>query len=183
MIFLISNGMDLKSKIREVPNWPKEGVNFKDITTILEDKDVFKYVIDSLTEFCKNVGAEKIVGIDSRGFLVAAPVAYNMNVGLSIVRKPGKLPFTTIEQEYTLEYASNVIQMHNDTIKPGEKVVLLDDLMATGGTAEAACDLIEKLGGKIMGVGVIIDLPFLGGSQKLKDRGCDVKSLVQYDEE
>lgn len=175
--------MELKSKIREVPNWPKKGVNFKDITTLLEDKAAFRALVDKMTEFFTDTKIDKIVGIDARGFLIAAPVAYNLRTGLSIVRKKGKLPHVTIEQEYTLEYASNVIEMHEDTIKQGEKVVLIDDLLATGGTALATCDLIEKLGGEIVGTGFVVDLPFLGGSQKLKGRGYLVKYLVSYDSE
>lgn len=175
--------MDLKSKIREVPDWPKKGVNFKDITTLLEDKEAFQSLVNEMTAFFKDVKIDKIVGIDARGFLIAAPVAYNLRVGLSIVRKKGKLPHNTIAQEYTLEYASNVIEMHEDTIKKGEKVVLLDDLLATGGTALATCDLIEKLGGEIVGTGFVVDLPFLGGSKKLEDRGYPVKYLVSYDSE
>ena len=126
---------------------------------------------------------DKIVGIDARGFLLAAPVAYKLNTGLSVVRKKGKLPSRCIEQEYTLEYASNTIAMHDDAIKPGENIILIDDLCATGGTALAACDLILKLGGKILGVSFLIDLPFLGGSKKLKDRGLEVRSLVEYEGE
>ena len=174
---------ELKLKIREVPDWPKKGVNFKDITTLLEDRDYFKKVIDALAEPLAGKGIDKVVGIDARGFLAAAPVAYKIGAGLSIVRKKGKLPFKTIGKEYTLEYASNAIEMHKDTILPGEKVVLIDDLLATGGTALAACDLIEELGGKIIETGFIVDLPFLGGCQKLKERGYQVRSLVTYDQE
>ena len=130
-----------------------------------------------------NQKIDKIVGIDARGFLVAAPAAYKLNIGLSIVRKKGKLPFDIIEQEYELEYASAIIQMHQDAVKKGEKVVLMDDLAATGGTALATCDLIEKLGGKIIEICFIVDLPFLGGSKKLKERGYKVRSLVSYDSE
>lgn len=175
--------MDLKSKIREVQGWPKEGVNFKDITVLLQDGETFQYIINSVADFFSGQQVDKIVGIDARGFLVAAPVAYKLGAGLAIVRKPGKLPYETIEQAYTLEYASNVIQMHKDAVAPGEQVILLDDLIATGGTAEATCDLVEKLGGKVIGAGFIIDLPFLGGSQKLKNRGYEVKSLISYDSE
>ena len=173
--------MDLKLKIREIPDWPKPGVNFKDITTLLEDKDAFKVAVDSLAELFSSQKIDKIVGIDARGFLLAAPVAYKLNVGLAIVRKKGKLPSRTIGQEYTLEYASNAIEMHDDAIKTGENIVLIDDLCATGGTALATCDLIEKLGGKIIGISFLIDLPFLDGSNKLKARGYEVCSLVKYD--
>jgi len=175
--------MDLKSKIREIPDWPKAGINFKDITTLLQDKSAFRQVIDLLSAPFLDKNIDKVVGIDARGFLVAAPVAYKIGAGLAIVRKPGKLPYTTIEQEYTLEYASNIIQMHTDAIAAGEKVVLIDDLIATGGTAIAACDLIEKLGGKILGISCIIDLPFLSGSKKLKESGYAVRSLVEYEGE
>jgi len=175
--------INLKEKIREVPNWPKKGVNFKDITTLLQDPEFFKEVIDRICEPFKNEKIDKIIGIDARGFLIAAPAAYKLDTGLSIVRKKGKLPFDTIEQEYELEYAKEIVQMHKDAVKKGEKVVLMDDLAATGGTALATCDLIEKLGGQIIEICFIVDLPFLGGSDKLKKRGYKVRSLVSYDNE
>ena len=173
--------MNLKLKIREIPDWPKPGVNFKDITTLLEDKVAFQQTIKLLSAPFIRQAIDKVVSIDARGFLLAAPVAYVLNVGLAIARKPGKLPSRLIYQDYTLEYASNTIEMHDDAIKPGEKVILIDDLCATGGTALAACDLIEKLGGKIVGVSFLIDLPFLGGSIKIEERGFEVRSLVEYD--
>jgi len=175
--------MDLKSKIREIPDWPKPGINFKDITTLLEDKLAFSEAVDLLAAPFADKKIDKIVGIDARGFLLAAPVAYKLKTGLAIVRKKGKLPSNCIQIEYTLEYASNTIEMHDDAIKPGEKVILIDDLCATGGTALAACDLIEKLGGKIIGLGFVIDMPFLGGSKKIIDRGYSMFSLVEYDSE
>ncbi|MDO8668082.1 MAG: adenine phosphoribosyltransferase [bacterium] len=175
--------MNLKSKIREIPNWPKPGINFKDITTLLEDKAAFKEAVDKLAAPFLGQKIDKVVGIDARGFLLAAPVAYKLNTGLAVVRKKGKLPFRSIKQDYTLEYASNTVEMHEDAIKPGENVVLIDDLCATGGTALAACDLIKRLGGKIIGVSFLIDLPFLGGSKKIKERGIEVRSLVEYDKE
>lgn len=175
--------MDLKAKIREIQNWPKPGVNFKDITTLLEDKIIFRQIIDELSAPFIDQKVDKVVGIDARGFLLAAPVAYKLNTGLSIVRKKGKLPSTTIAQEYTLEYASNTIEMHDDTIVPGENIVLIDDLCATGGTALASCDLIARLGGNIIGIGFLIDLLFLHGSKKLKEKGYIVRSLVEYESE
>jgi adenine phosphoribosyltransferase len=175
--------LDLKSKIREIPGWPKPGVSFKDITTLLEDKDAFRQAVDLLVAPFAGQKIDKVVGIDARGFLLAAPVAYKLNTGLAIVRKLGKLPSNSIKQEYMLEYASNTIEMHDDAIKPEENIILIDDLCATGGTALAACDLIERLGGKIMGVSFLIDLPFLGGSKKLRNRGYKLYSLVEYDAE
>ncbi len=175
--------MDLKSKIREIPDWPKPGVSFKDITTLLEDKDAFREAVNLLAAPFAGKKIDKVVGIDARGFLLAAPVAYKLNTGLAIVRKVGKLPSSSIQQDYMLEYASNTIAMHDDAVKPGEKVILIDDLCATGGTALAACDLIERLGGKIIGIGFLIDLPFLNGSKKIKDRGYELYSLVKYDSE
>ncbi len=175
--------MDLKSKIREIPNWPKPGVSFKDITTLLEDQAAFCQVIDQLAAPFMDEKIDKVVGIDARGFLLAAPVAYKLKAGLAIVRKKGKLPSHAIAREYTLEYASNTIEMHDDAIKPGERVILIDDLCATGGTALATCDLIEQLGGKIMAISFLIDLPFLHGSKKIKDRGYEMYHLVEYDSE
>jgi adenine phosphoribosyltransferase len=175
--------MNLKSKIREITDWPKKGVNFKDITTLLEDKEAFRQAVDQLAGPYQGQEIDKIVGVDARGFLLAAPMAYKLNAGLAIVRKKGKLPSRTIEKEYTLEYASNTVAMHDDAIRPGENIVLIDDLCATGGTALAACDLIERLGGNILGVSFLIDLPFLGGSGKLKELGYKVQSLVEYEGE
>lgn len=175
--------MDLQTKIREIPDWPKQGINFKDITTLLEDSSAFHEAVDMMAAPFLGKKIDKIVGIDARGFLLASPIAYKLNTGLAIVRKKGKLPSQTIAQEYTLEYASNIIEMHDDSIKPGENVVLIDDLCATGGTALAACDLIEKMGGKIIGIGFLIDLPFLKGTKKIKARGYIVHSLLQYDSE
>jgi len=174
---------NLKSIIREIPDWPKKGINFKDITPLLQNKKAFKEAINLIVKPFKGKKIDKIVGIDARGFLIAAPVAYKLNSGLAIVRKPGKLPHKTIEQAYTLEYGKNAIQMHEDAVQKGDRVLLVDDLIATGGTAEAACDLVEKLNGKIVGVSASIDLPFLNGSQKLRSRGYKVRSLISYDSE
>lgn len=173
----------LKSKVRDVPNWPIEGVIFRDITTLLQDADSFRKAVDSMVKPFKDKKIDKVVGIDARGFLLAAPVAYVLHAGMSIVRKPGKLPHETIEQKYTLEYGSSIVQIHKDAILPGEKILVVDDLIATGGTALAACDLIEKLKGNIVGIGCVIDLPFLGGSAKLKEKGYDIHSLITYDKE
>jgi adenine phosphoribosyltransferase len=170
--------VNIKFFIREIPDWPKAGVNFKDITPLLENKEAFKYVIDKLAGQFENEKPDKVVGIDARGFLLAAPVAYKLGCGLSIIRKQGKLPYKTIGRDYSLEYASNIIEMHEDTIKKGEKAVLIDDVLATGGTARAAVDLIEKLGGEVAGIGFLIDLTFLNGKEKLKD--YKIYSLIGY---
>jgi len=174
--------IDLKKYIREIPDWPKPGVNFKDITTLMENSDVFKYVIDKLCEPYQNEKIDKVVGIDARGFLLASTMAYKLNAGLSIVRKKGKLPYKTKTTDYDLEYGSNTIEMHEDTIKPGEKVVVVDDLVATGGTLLATCKLVEEMGGKIVGVSYVIDLPFLGGVNKLKEK-YQTNYLVKYESE
>ncbi|MFA5084414.1 MAG: adenine phosphoribosyltransferase [Candidatus Paceibacterota bacterium] len=169
---------NLKEKIREIPDWPQKGVNFKDITPLLEDAGSFKSVIDKLAEFFKNKGVRKVVGIDARGFLLASAVAYELGAGVAIVRKKGKLPSETVVREYELEYGSNTIEMHKDAIKPGEKAIIIDDVLATGGTAKAAVDLVEELGGDIIGLGFLIDLAFLKGKEKLS--GFDVYSLIEY---
>ena len=173
----------LDQGIRKVPNFPKEGILFYDVTTLFEDAEAFKKMIDELIKPYQGQKIDKIVGIDARGFLLASAMAYLLGAGVSIVRKKGKLPFDTIEQEYTLEYASNVIQMHKDAVKKGEKIALIDDLLATGGTALATCNLIEELGGEIKKTCFIVDLPFLDGSKKLKEKGYQVESLVSYDSE
>ncbi|MFA5932597.1 MAG: adenine phosphoribosyltransferase [Microgenomates group bacterium] len=173
--------MDIKTFIREVPNWPIKGVNFKDITTLLQNPIVFKHVINKLAKPYLKTKVDKVVGIDARGFLFAAPVAFKIGSGLCLVRKKGKLPYNTIEQNFSKEYGLDVLAIHKDTIKKNDKVIIVDDLLATGGTLLAACKLVEKLGGKIVGINVVIDLPFLGGSQKLKK--YKVNSLIQYETE
>jgi adenine phosphoribosyltransferase len=173
--------IDLKKHIREVTDWPIKGVNFKDITTLLEDKDIFKYLIDKLCEPYLNQKIDKIVGIDARGFLFAGAMALKLDTGVSVVRKKGKLPYKTKSREYVLEYASNTIEMHEDTIKPNEKVIIVDDLIATGGTMLATCELVEEMNGEIIGISAIVDLPFLNGSKKLEKYNFNY--LVSYDSE
>lgn len=168
----------IKSKIREIPDWPKKGVNFKDITPLIEDNKAFRKVIDALSKPYLNKKVDKVVGIDARGFLLAAAVAYKLNSGVAIVRKKGKLPFKTISKKYALEYGSNIIEMHKDTILPGEKVLLVDDVLATGGTMKTAIDLVKELKGKIIGVDFLIELTFLNGRKKLK--GYKIRALAKY---
>ena len=187
--------MNLDQKIRKIPNWPKAGVLFYDITTVFEDPEGYRYIVDELAKPYEghpsasspsassgaSLRVDKVVGIDARGFLLAGSVAYKLGTGVSLVRKKGKLPYKTIQRDYTLEYASNTIEMHEDTIKKGEKILLIDDLVATGGTIKAAAEMIEELGGEIVGISFVIDLPFLGGSEKLKD--YNVNYLIKYDSE
>ncbi len=168
----------IKSKIREIPDWPKKGVGFKDITPLLEDKDVFRKAINLLAKPYLKKKIDKVVGIDARGFLLAAAVAYRLGAGIAIVRKKGKLPWKTICQEYDLEYGSNTIEIHKDSILPGERVLLVDDVLATGGTMEAAVSLVEKLKGKIVSVDFLMELTFLNGRKKIKK--YKVRSLVKY---
>lgn len=173
--------MNIKSFIREVPNWPIKGVNFKDITTLLQDSRLFKYVVDKMIEPFKKVKIDKVVAIDARGFLLATPIAYKIGCGVSLVRKNGKLPYKTIKENYQKEYGVDVLTMHKDTIKKGERILVVDDILATGGTVEAAIKLVERLGGKVIGVSFIVDLPFLGGSKKLAK--YKLNYLVSYDQE
>lgn len=173
--------MDLKSKIREIPDWPIKGVSFKDITTLLQDAGTFKYVIDEMTRPYSRKNVDKVVAIDARGFLLATPIAYKLNAGVCLVRKKGKLPYETIEEGYQKEYGPDTLTVHQDTISPGEYIVIVDDLLATGGTVEATTKLVKKLGGVIIGISFIINLPFLGGSLKLKR--YPLHYLVSYDRE
>lgn len=173
--------MDLKQKIREIPDWPIKGVNFKDITTLLQDADTFKYVIDEMCKPYLENKPDKIVVIDARGFLLGTTMAYKLGIGVSLVRKEGKLPYKSIKATYEKEYGSDTLTMHEDSIKPGETVAIVDDLIATGGTIAATAQMVEQLGGKIIGISCIIDLVFIGGSDKFKD--YILHSLVVYDSE
>lgn len=170
--------MDLKDKIRIIEGFPKEGISFKDITTILQDKKTFKYTVDKMAEYLKNKDIDIIVGPEARGFLFGAPVAYAIGAGFIPVRKVGKLPCETVKISYDLEYGNDVLEMHKDAIKPGQRVALIDDLLATGGTMSSVADLVEKLGGKVVTVDFVIELTDLNGREKLKD--YDVLSLVKY---
>ena len=180
-----SEGMtneDLKSKIRSIENWPKQGVIFRDITPVLEDKNLFGFLVDSLAKLCQGKKIDKIVGIDARGFIFASALAYKLGVGLAIVRKKGKLPGKTIGRRYSLEYAANTLQMHEDSIKSGEKVLICDDVLATGGTVSATIDIIKQLGGEIAGLLFFIELIDLGGRGKLMspEGGPQIDSLIKF---
>ena len=170
--------VDLKTKIRDIPDFPKPGIVFKDVTTLLQDADALRYSIDLLAQQYKKDSIDKIVGVEARGFIFGAPLAYAMNAGFVIIRKPGKLPYKTITQSYELEYGTDEIEIHEDAIEPGERVLLVDDLLATGGTMAAAAKLVSKIGGKIVGISFLIELAFLNGRKKLN--GYDIHSIIEY---
>lgn len=170
--------MDLKERIRVIDDFPAKGISFKDITTLLKDADGLKDCIDQMAERFKGIQVDMIVGPESRGFIFATPLAYLLNTGFVPVRKPGKLPAETISYEYSLEYGTDRLEIHQDSIKPGQKVLIVDDLLATGGTMYAAAKLVEKLGGEVVGLGFLIELEDLNGREKLK--GYNVESLIQY---
>ena len=170
--------LNLKSFIREIPDWPRKGVNFKDITPLLQDAAAFRQAIDELAKPYLNKKVDLVAAIDARGFLLATAVAYKLGAGVVLARKKGKLPWKTISREYALEYGSNVIEMHEDAIRPGQKVLMIDDVLATGGTMEAAIELVKKLGGEIVGVSFLIELSFLKGKEKLK--GYEVREIIVY---
>lgn len=169
----------VKAKIRDVHDFPKPGIIFKDITTAIKDPDTFRHVINFLTEKYKDAGIDYVVGIESRGFIFGAPLAYNLGAGFVVIRKPGKLPAEVEKVSYDLEYGSDTVEIHSDAIEPGKKVLLIDDLLATGGTAGAACDLIKKIGGDPVGIAFVIELAFLNGREKLPG-DVEVTSMVTY---
>ena len=172
--------MDLAATIRSVPNFPIEGIVFYDITTMLKNPVALKESIDRLTSHYQNAGVDMVVGIESRGFIFGIPLAYNLGAGFVPVRKPSKLPAETIIESYALEYGTNSLEIHVDAIEKGQKVLIVDDLLATGGTAKATCNLVEKLGGQVVGLAFAIELNFLKGREKLQ--GFDIFSLLQYDD-
>mgnify|MGYP000442121713 FL=1 len=173
--------MSIKSKIRTIQNYPIDGVMFRDITTLFKDPEGLHEAINIFTERYKDMQIDKIAAIESRGFLIGAPLAYLLNVGLVLIRKPGKLPAETIKQDYKLEYGSDQIEIHIDAIKEGEKVLIVDDLIATGGTVEAAVKLVQKMKGEVLECCFIIDLPDIGGSRKLESMGQNVFSLCEFE--
>ncbi|MCP2340858.1 adenine phosphoribosyltransferase [Actinomadura rupiterrae] len=166
----------IQDRIRDVPDYPKPGVVFKDITPLLADHVAFAGVVDTVVNHYGRGTVDKIVGIEARGFILAAPVAYHMGAGFVPVRKKGKLPSATFEQSYELEYGSETIEMHTDAFRPGERVLIVDDVLATGGTARAAAQLMRRGGGEVVGLSVLMELSFLDGRDKLD--GLDVHALV-----
>jgi adenine phosphoribosyltransferase len=169
---------DLKAHIREIPDFPKPGILFYDITTLLQDPLALRKTVDRFVWFFASRRIDKVVGIESRGFMFGPIVAYDLNAGFVPVRKPGKLPYETIRESYDLEYGTDSIEMHRDAVKPGEHVLIVDDLVATGGTALAAAKLVESLGGTVAGFGFIVELTFLDARGKLA--GYEMESLIQY---
>jgi adenine phosphoribosyltransferase len=168
----------LKEFIREVPDFPKPGILYYDITTLLENAHALRMTIDQFVWLFATLHVDKVVGIESRGFMFGSIVAYNLNAGFVPMRKPGKLPAQTVAQTYELEYGEDSLEMHSDGIAPGERVLIVDDLIAIGGTAAAAAKLVEAVGGVVVGLGFVVELGFLGGRKKLE--GYSVESLIKY---
>lgn len=171
--------IDVKSKIRDIKDFPKEGIIFRDITTALKDAETLKVIVDYLCEQFKDVKIDYIAGIESRGFILGMPMAYKMGIGFVPVRKPNKLPAATYSQEYALEYGTDKIEIHQDAFPQGANVLVVDDLLATGGTAEAACKLVKKAGANLIGTAFLIELTALNGRDKLVD-SPKIVSMLQY---
>lgn len=171
----------VKDYIRTIVDFPHEGIMFRDVTTLFADPRGFRMAIDQLLHPWAGERIDKVVGLEARGFILGGAVAHQLSVGFVPVRKKGKLPGTTISQEYKLEYGEAIVEVHDDAIQPGEKILLVDDLLATGGTAEAGIKLIERLGGEIVGCAFVVDLPDLGGRKKLEGMGMDVHALCAFE--
>ena len=169
----------LKSKIRDIPDFPKPGIIFKDLTTLFSDAESFRFVLDAMTERCRELKPDVIAGIEARGFIFAPTIAYQLGLGFVPMRKPGKLPYKVESLQYDLEYGTDRIEIHSDAVSHGHRVILIDDLLATGGTAGAARQLLSNLGAKVVGVGFVVELAFLKGRARLGDTS-DVFSLLTY---
>jgi adenine phosphoribosyltransferase len=168
----------IKARIRDIPDFPKKGIVFKDITPLLADGPAFQAAIDGMVQPWRGERIQKVVGIESRGFVFASPVALALGAGLIIVRKPGKLPWKTVREEYALEYGSDTLELHEDAVSGGERTLIVDDVLATGGTARAAARLVERLGGKVIGIATLIELEFLEGRKRIE--GYEFFSLIRY---
>jgi len=175
--------VNIKVQIRTISDFPKPGIVFRDITTVLKDRSSFKATIDQLAKPYVELGVRKVAGVESRGFILAGALAFVLGAGFVPIRKKGKLPAETFSLDYELEYGVDRLEMHADAIETGEKVLLVDDLIATGGTAEASCRLIERAGGVLVGCAFVVDLPHLGGRQRLMQRGWNVFSLCEFQSE
>lgn len=170
--------MDYKKFIRDIPDYPRPGVVFKDITTMLKKPEIFKHVIAAMAEKFRGTGVTKVCGIESRGFIFGAPLALALDAGFVPVRKEGKLPWTRLSQEYTLEYGTGKVEIHTDAVEKGEKILIVDDVLATGGTVDAVCQLVNRIGGQVVGLAFFIELEFLRGRGKFPD--MEIYSLVRY---
>lgn len=178
MPFCAALPMDLKSRIRDLPDFPKPGILFRDITTLLADPEALNFTIETLAEQCKAFQPDYIAGIESRGFLFGVPLAQKLQVGFAPVRKPGKLPAAVYRAEYALEYGTDTLELHQDAFRPGSRVVIIDDLIATGGTANATAQLVQQTGCEVVGFGFVVELTFLEGRKQLPE--VPIVSLVQY---
>ena len=177
----LRNGFEIKRYIRTIPDYPKPGIQFRDVTTLLADPHGFRAAVDELLWPFLKVDIDHVVGIEARGFILGGAIAHELGKGFVPVRKKGKLPGPVISEEYTLEYGEAVVEVHDDAIEAGEKILLVDDLLATGGTAAAGIKLVERLGGEIVGCSFIVDLPDLGGRAKLETMGLDVHALCAFE--
>ena len=173
----------LKARVRTVRDWPKPGVNFRDVTTLFNDPEAIRVMVESLSLDCTRLGVDLIAAVDARGFILGGALAYQMHKPFVPVRKKGKLPFETVSQDYALEYGTATVEIHTDACKPGGRVLILDDLIATGGTLLAAAKLFENIGGTVAGMAAIIDLPELGGSQRLREAGYNLHALCAFSED
>ena len=173
-----SESIHLEDWIRDIPDFPQKGILFKDITPLLQDGNAFHTALDRLAAHYAGAGIQTVIGVESRGFILGAPLAYLLNCGFVPVRKFGKLPYQTVSVEYALEYGTNIVEVHTDAIHPGQRVLIVDDLLATGGTVSATLELVEKLGGYIAGIAFLVELSFLKGREQLK--GHDVFALIKY---
>ena len=173
--------MPIKSRIRTIPDYPEAGIMFRDITTLLQDAQGFRKTVDELVQLHVRSRVDKVAGIEARGFILGGAVAHQLSVGFIPIRKKGKLPFNTLEESYDLEYGTDTVEIHADAVLPGENILLVDDLIATGGTAEAAVKLICRTGGEVIGCTFVVELPDLGGRRRLEDLGCEVLSLCSFE--
>lgn len=176
---MLQTVLEVKEKIRDIKDFPKPGIIFKDITTALKDAETLKKMVDYLCDIYKNERIDYIIGLESRGFIFGMPVAYNLNAGFIPVRKPNKLPAETISESYELEYGTDTLEIHADALKKGDRVLIVDDLLATGGTAAAACNLVTKTGADIVGCAFVIELKDLNGRDKLP-KNCKIVSMIEY---
>ncbi|WP_339737693.1 adenine phosphoribosyltransferase [uncultured Maricaulis sp.] len=173
--------MDLKAAIRTIPDFPKPGVMFRDVTTLIGDPRAFRIAIDQMVQPWAGAKIDQVAGTEARGFILGGAVAHQLSVGFVPVRKKGKLPWRTLSEEYELEYGTDTIEIHNDAVREGDRVLLVDDLIATGGTAEASVRLLQRAGATVVGATFIIDLPDLGGARRIEAMGVPVSSLVSYE--